>query len=295
MYINDFLNYLKTIKGYSEHTISAYRNDLCAFDEFFKRESEQKNINQADTKFIRHWISRLKESGYSSRTVNRKIAALKSYYAYMKKQEIIKANPAESISNLKVEQMLPDFVKAEALDELLDGQFFTDDFEGIRDKLIVEMLYSTGMRRAEMVNLKLKNIDTSKRQILVKGKGKKERIIPYPEKLNISINNYLSERKTHNPIDTSFFITSKGKPVYPKLIYCSVKKYLSLVTNLKKKSPHTLRHSYATHLLNNGADINAVKELLGHSNLLATQIYTHTTFEHLTQIYKQAHPRAKKK
>lgn len=294
MRTDDFLKHLSTTKAYSHHTVSSYSSDLKAFEGFLENEVNQADINQADSKTIRQWISRLKQSGLSSRTVNRKIAALKAYYAYIQKQGIIESNPAENIFNLKAEKMLPDFIKSETINDLLDSTLFSDDFEGIRDRLIVEMLYVTGIRRAELVELQLNDINRSKLQILVRGKGNKERIIPYPKELNTSISNYLDRRNMHTSENTAFFITAKGKPVYPKLVYRSVRKYLSFITDLKKKSPHLLRHSYATHLLNNGADINAVKELLGHANLSATQVYTHTTFERLTHIYKQAHPRAKK-
>jgi integrase/recombinase XerC len=294
MRINDFLKNIESRKAYSEHTVVSYAADLKKFEAFCKETKQSSNPDYADSKLIRKWISSLKQSGLASRTVNRKIAALKSYYAYLLRNGLIEANPVENISNLRANKMLPDFIKQEALDLLLDGQYFPDDFEGIRDRLIIEMLYATGMRRAEIIDLSISDIDMAQSRILVSGKGQKQRIVPYPSQLNARIKAYLELRKQHTPEDTHFFITKKGKAAYPKLIYRSVRKYLVYITELKKKSPHILRHTYATHLLNNGADINAVKELLGHAGLSATQVYTHNTFERLTQIYKQAHPRAQK-
>jgi integrase/recombinase XerC len=294
MRINDFLKHIESRKAYSEHTVASYAADLKKFEAFCKETKQSSNPDNADSKLIRKWISSLKQSGLASRTVNRKIAALKSYYAYLLRNGLIHSNPAENISNLRANKMLPDFIKQDALDLLLDGKYFPDDFEGIRDRLIIEMLYATGMRRAEIIELSVSDIDISQSRILITGKGQKQRIVPYPSQLNTRIKEYLELREQHTPEDSHFFITKKGKAAYPKLIYRSVKKYLVYITKLKKKSPHILRHTYATHLLNNGADINAVKELLGHAGLSATQVYTHNTFERLTQIYKQAHPRAQK-
>ncbi len=293
MQIEKFLKHLETTRGYSQHTIKAYKTDLYALNSYLAK-NKQSGIESTNQKTLRNWIRHLSQTGINPKSINRKIATLKTFYSHLKKQKTITTNPAENLSNLKTEKMLPDFVKEKDLNKLLTQNQFENNFEGYRDKLIIEMLYTTGIRRAEMVTLKLKDIDTNKQQITVKGKRNKQRIIPYPKSLNQLINQYIALRKTQNPVDTSFFTTSKGNPIYPNLIYRTVKKHLSTITTLKKKTPHTLRHTYATHLLNKGADINAVKELLGHSTLNATQIYTHTTFKQMTQIYNQTHPRTKK-
>ena len=288
----EFLKYLKTQKGYSKHTVTSYGSDLKYFSKFCSENRLCNSIDDANSKTVRKWISSLKQEGMSSRSVNRKIASLKSYFIYLLRRDIIKTNPAENITNLKSAKKLPDFIKEDVLNCLFDGSYFPKNFEGKRDRLIIELLYATGIRRAELTGLKLSNVDTTQSKVKVLGKQNKERIIPYPTPLNKRIKEYIELRKEQTPEDTCFFITEKGKPIYSKLVYRVVKKYLSYSTSLKKKSPHILRHTYATHLLNNGADINAVKELLGHANLSATQIYTHNTFERLTNIYKQAHPRA---
>jgi integrase/recombinase XerC len=241
---------------------------------------------------VRSWIVTLMEKEYTPRSVSRKISTVKAFYRFLMKNEIVDNNPATNIPVPKIRKKLPNFVEENNLHHLLDDGYFTDDFKGVRDKLIITLLYGTGIRLAELLNLKDRDFDTKGYLIKVLGKRQKERIIPYPRSINQLLQQYLEirNREIGNSLE-ALLVTDKGKPVYEKLIYRVVNKYLELVTSLEKKSPHVLRHSYATHLLNKGADLNAVKELLGHSNLSATQVYTHTTFEKLHTIYKQAHPR----
>jgi integrase/recombinase XerC len=232
------------------------------------------------------------EQQYTPRSVNRKISTVKAFFRFLMKNEVVENNPAVNIPVPKIRKRLPNFVEENNLHHLLDDGFFPDDFSGIRDKLIITLLYGTGIRLAELLQLKERDFDTSGYLMKVLGKRQKERIIPYPRSINQLLQQYIEirNREIGNCCE-ALLVTVKGEPVYEKLIYRVVNKYLEKVTSLEKKSPHVLRHSYATHLLNRGADLNAIKELLGHSNLSATQIYTHTTFEKLHNIYKQAHPR----
>lgn len=234
------------------------------------------------------------ENDISARTVNRKIATLRTYYKFLLRRDLIKKNPMDKVLAPKQEKKLPEFVEMEKMNELLDVYDFGDDFPGIRNRLMIEMFYVTGMRRAELINLKDPDLDTRGLTIKVLGKRRKERLIPFTNELKRNIEHYLDarERTFGRPDMDYFFITEKGNRIYEKLVYRIVNRHLDLVTTIEKKSPHILRHTFATHMLNKGADLNAIKELLGHANLSATQIYTHNTFEKLKQIYKQAHPRA---
>lgn len=287
-----FLNYLKYEKRFSSHTLTAYSNDLGQFEQFCFEVSGEFNIYKADSKLLRGWVIALMEKNISPKSVNRKVSAIKSFFKYLMKNELVSQNPVLNIPLPKIRKKLPSFVGTESLDHLLDDGFFPDDFEGVRDKLIVSLFYCTGIRLSELVSLKEVNVDTRESTVKVLGKRNKERIIPYPRSLNPLIGEYvLLKAETFGANNGWLFVTSKGERVYSKLVYRVVKNNLGKVTLLEKKSPHVLRHSYATHLLNKGADLNAVKELLGHSSLAATQIYTHTTFEKLQSIYKQTHPR----
>jgi len=296
MHKEKFLKYLEFRKKYSLHTINSYALDLVQFDNFCTEFFPEKNIKGIvlDFKIIRRWIASLAEQGLTSKTINRKLSTLRTYYNFLMREGYIKNNPVVKVVRPKTEKKLPEFISEEKINILLDSDIFDDDFEGIRDKLIIEFLYGTGIRRAELIGIKVSDIDTDKMTVKVIGKGNKQRIIPFLVIFKSLINRYLELRKEQNPETNHFFITKSGKGIYPNLVYRVVTKNISFVSSVKKRSPHTLRHSYATHLLNNGADINAVKELLGHANLSATQIYTHNTFEKLNKIYKQAHPRAKK-
>ncbi len=294
MHISDFLKYTEFSKGYAKHTVKSYASDLEQFKLFcFQNnfaESEQEVI--VDFKVIRAWIADLSDAGVSNKSINRKISALKSYYKYLERNKLIAVNPTKKIRRLKETKRLPNFVQDNKLDELLDSEIFSDDFVGVRDLCIIELLYGTGIRRSELINLKLQDVNSEKKEIKVLGKRNKERIIPFSEHLNRILLQYKQIRETLDTNTDNLFITEKGHPMYPNLVYRIVKKYLAFITNAEKRSPHILRHSYATHLLNKGADINAVKELLGHGSLAATQVYTHNTFEKINRIYKQAHPRA---
>jgi integrase/recombinase XerC len=289
---DDFLKYLQFEKRYSNNTLIAYRADLSQFIQFLNESIGDFDFKTLTQKQIRTWVIYLMDHGISPRSINRKLTTLKSFYKYLLREQIVELNPVRLVTTPKVGEKLPSFVQEEHLNNLLDNNIFPNNFEGIRDKLIISLLYGTGIRVSELRDLKINNIDKKSGLIKVLGKRGKERIIPYPKEILNSLNNYNKVRNEISPDNENLLVTSKGEPVYGKLIYRVVTKYLSLVTTMTKKSPHVLRHSYATHLLNHGANLNAVKELLGHANLSATQVYTHTTFERLKEIYKQAHPRA---
>lgn len=291
-YQESFVNYLKFEKRCSSHTVVAYKNDLDQFVQFCIEVVGEFNVKKTDSKLVRSWIVHLMENKLSARSVNRKITTVKSFFKYLMKELIVEKNPATYLSLPKIRKKLPNFVEENNLHHLLDDGFFDVDFKGIRDKLIITLLYGTGIRLAELLLLKDSDIDTKMCLIKVLGKRKKERIIPYPTSINSLLDAYFNIRNTEIGFKTErLLVTENGKPVYEKLIYRVVNNNLAKVTLLEKKSPHVLRHTYATHLLNKGADLNAVKELLGHVNLAATQIYTDTSFERLHDIYKQAHPR----
>lgn len=291
-YQESFINYLTFEKRYSSHTVVAYKNDLDQFVQFCVQMVGEFNVKKTDAKLVRNWIVQLMEKELSARSVNRKITTVKSFFKYLAKEQIVENNPATYLSLPKIRKKLPNFVEEKNLNHLLDDGFFPDDFKGLRDKLIITLLYGTGIRLAELLLLKDNDFDTKMCLIKVLGKRKKERIIPYPASINRLLGMYIEIRKKTVEHKTErLLVTEKGKEVYEKLVYRVVTQNLAKITLLEKKSPHVLRHTYATHLLNRGADLNAVKELLGHSNLAATQIYTHTSFERLHDIYKQAHPR----
>jgi len=291
-YQESFINYLAFEKRCSSHTVVAYKNDLDQFVQFCVQVVGEFNVKKVDLKLVRSWIVQLMENELSARSVNRKISTVKSFFKYLEKEQLIENNPATYLSLPKIRKKLPNFVEEKNLNHLLDDGFFTDDFTGLRDKLIITLLYGTGIRLAELLRLKDNDIDTKMCLIKVLGKRNKERIIPYPVPINGLLKIYIEIRNNTVKSNTErLLVTEKGSAVYEKLVYRVVTQNLAKVTLLEKKSPHVLRHTYATHLLNRGADLNAVKELLGHSNLAATQIYTHTSFERLHDIYKQAHPR----
>ncbi|RIH66084.1 integrase [Mariniphaga sediminis] len=294
-YQESFINYLKYEKRNSSHTVIAYKKDLDQFVLFCTEMVGEFDVKRVDTKLVRNWIVSLMERGYTPRSVNRKVSTIKAYFRFlMKNAETsgVETNPAINLPLPKIRKKLPGFVEENNLHHLLDDGFFSDDFRGVRDKLIITLLYGTGIRLAELLKLKESSFDMKGYLIKVLGKRQKERIIPYPRSINPLLQQYLEIRNREvGYTPDALLVTEKGEPVYEKLIYRVVKRSLEMVTSLEKKSPHVLRHSYATHLLNKGADLNAVKELLGHSSLSATQIYTHTTFEKLHDIYKQAHPR----
>ncbi len=295
-YQESFINYLKYEKRYSPHTVVAYKNDLDQFVEFYTIVIGEFHVKEVLTDTLRGWLLHMMEQGLTPRSIHRKVSTVKSFYNYLMREGIVENNPALNVILPKVRKKLPNFVDEKSLNHLLDDQdVFENDFSGIRDKLIIALFYGTGIRLAELIGLKQQDINTKERLIRVLGKRQKERIIPYPLEINNLLEKYVIAKNKEFGIITEFLlVTDAGKKVYEKLIYRVVKNNLAKVTLLEKKSPHVLRHTYATHLLNKGADLNAVKELLGHSNLAATQVYTHTTFEKLRDSYKQAHPRGDK-
>ncbi len=286
----DFINYIRFEKRFSNHTIVAYQNDLLQFSDFLQSTYNTNEINDANHLLIRSWIVDLMNKKITPRSVNRKITTLKTFYKFLLRQKIVSENPMLKIQAPKTSKKLPVFVEKEKMDALLDNIEFGDDFSGKRNKLIIELFYSTGMRLTELINLKITDVDFYNNQLKVLGKRNKERIIPFSQELKLTIENYLTVKREVSEND--FLLTlNSGKKLYEKFVYNIVKSYLSHVTTIDKKSPHVLRHTFATHMLNNGADLNAIKDLLGHANLSATQIYTHNTVEKLKNIHKQAHPR----
>jgi len=288
-----FINYLKYEKRYSHLTAIAYKKDLDQFEEFFVKTIGDFNVEGINDKVVRLWVIELMDNKLTARTVNKKISALKSFYKYLLRREVVKENNLVNIIVPKVRKKLPQFVEEKNLIHLLDDGFFGIDFESLRDKLILSLFYGSGIRLSELMNLKDGDLNQAESLVKVLGKRNKERITPYPRSLNELINQYKTERnKLFGNTTQTLFVTSSGEPVYEKLIYRVVNKYLAQVTTIDQKSPHVLRHTFATHMLNHGADLNAVKEMLGHSNLSATQIYTHTSLEKIQKVYKQAHPRS---
>ncbi len=287
MYTEKFLHFLKHEKRYSPHTIKSYSTDLEQFTKFLSIEFEVKSVKEVEFQLVRSWIAELLNNNISARSVNRKITTLKTYFRFLIKEDIIKESPMQKIISPKTAKRLPVFVEEIKMDQLFNEIDFGEGFLGKRDRLILELFYFTGMRLSELINLKNTDVDFSNSTILVLGKRNKERLIP----LTADMLKKIKELSTFGS-SQYLFTSDKEKQISTKQVYRLVNKYLAMVTSLDKKSPHILRHTFATHLLNNGADINAIKELLGHANLSATQVYTHNTIEKLKTVYKQAHPRA---
>jgi integrase/recombinase XerC len=291
-FMHNFLNYLSTERRFSEHTCLAYKKDIEQFIEF-SGVIQQSELLEVEAKLIRGWIVDLIDNGYVNRSVNRKLSSLRTYFGWLAKTGTIDKNPMQSIKGPKAEKRLPSFAQQQEFKESKTKVLFGEDFDGVRDKLMFEVLYQTGIRSSELVNLRDVNVD--KQQIKVLGKRNKERIIPIGEQLGELINRYRDLRKELLANNDYFFVLNSGKKLYPKFVYRKINKYLGLVTDLEKKSPHVMRHTFATHMLNNGAGLEALKELLGHASLSATQIYTHNSFSEITTIYSQSHPRGHKK
>lgn len=292
MLIEEFLKYLQYEKKYSTHTVFAYERDLNQFISALKidKDSGIPDIESAD---IRYWISELMDEGLSPKSVNRKLSTLKSFFKFLQRKQHLVNNPVLLVSGPSVSKRLPRFVRESELDNLLNCVDFGSGFEAERDKFIIELLYGTGIRLSELIGLKINDVDLSAAVIKVTGKRNKQRLIPLNNTLLKTTRNYLAlKQELFGNNNNALFVTVKGAQTYPKLIYRIVKKYLTMVTTQSKKSPHVLRHSFATVLLNKGADINIVKTLLGHANLSATEVYTHNTFDELKKVYNEAHPRA---
>jgi len=289
-----FLQYLKTEKRYSPHTVRSYKNDLDQFFLFITETDNSITAQDVTSSQIRSWIVSMMEEGITPSSVHRKISCLRVFFRYLRKEGVMKKDPLEKVVLPKRKKVLPQFVAEESLVRLLDDNEFGDDFAGIRNRTLIEMLYMTGMRRAELIGLKISDIDMGEGTVKVTGKRNKQRIIPMTKDFVVRLGDYLKLRNKIVETDDQgwFFVTGKGNKLYDKYVYNIVKSYLSMVTTIEKRSPHVLRHTFATHMLNRGADLNTIKEFLGHANLSATQVYTHNTFEKLKKIYKQAHPRA---
>jgi integrase/recombinase XerC len=290
-HLDKFLNFLQFEKRFSRHTQISYKTDLEQFSDFISGEFNCLNPDGVNFRMVRKWIVKLMDQGNTSRTVNRKLSALKSFYRFLQKNGVVESNPLDKITSPKVNKRLPVFVDEKQMDILLDDIEFGDDLIGSRNKLIIEMFYFTGIRLSELINLKKSDVDFYNLTIKVLGKRNKERIVPVNSDFMASIIKFKNKESLIAETD-NFFTSKTGKKLYPKAVYRIINAYLKLVTPIEKRSPHIIRHTFATHMLNHGADLNAIKELLGHANLSATQVYTHNTFEKLTRIYKQAHPRA---
>lgn len=286
-----FLEYLHYEKNFSKHTITSYRNDLEQFAAYLKYTYELEKPEEANSSMIRSWMAGLMQEKVTARSVVRKASALRTYYRHLIREGVITASPMGKVNTPKVPSRLPVFVSQKDIDTLFRSISFPDDFDGLRDRLILEMFYATGIRLSELITLKDSDVNLYNLTIKVFGKRSKERIIPITPLLKEYVEAYRNEKQKAGLNNEFFFITQEGKQLYEKQVYLIVHKYLGMVTTLQKKSPHVLRHTFATHILDNGADINAVKELLGHANLSATQVYTHNTLEKLKRVYKQSHPR----
>ena len=293
-HILPFHNYLKFEKRYSEHTIRSYSDDLIAFFDYLGATYGNVRPSEISGQFIRSWLAQLKEQRVSSRTVNRKISTLKSYFKFQLKQGTVDASPMAQVTSPKISKRLPDFVKEDEIELLFTHIEFPADWKGMTDKLVLKLLYQTGVRLSELINLRSAAIDFKKRQVKVLGKGNKERVLPLSADICNELISYQQQKAgAFDKFDTIYMLlTPKGGKLYPGYVYQTVRNYLSLATTIGKKSPHILRHTFATHLMNNGADMNAVKDLLGHSSLAATQVYTHNTIEKLKNVYKKSHPKA---
>ncbi|MGB4776165.1 MAG: tyrosine-type recombinase/integrase [Daejeonella sp.] len=305
MFLERFIKYLQFEKRFSAHTVTAYKKDLRQFQVFLEKKKESKDCSyqvpipldysSALPIHIRKWMISLLDEGKEAKTINRKISSLRSFYKFLEREQLIFKNPMLQIKAPKIPKRLPVVVEETKMNSLLDSKnIFTEDFSGIRNRLIIELLYGTGMRLSELITLKDLDINIYEQNLKVFGKRNKERIIPINTSLLNLIKNYLNEKKdqTFNTISDTLIVTNEGKNAYPKFIYRIVRTCLSYISTHDKKSPHILRHTFATSLLNNGADLNAIKELLGHASLAATQVYTHNSVERLKSIYKQAHPKA---
>jgi integrase/recombinase XerC len=292
-HIDQFLDHLTFQKRYSVHTVTAYRGDLLEFADFVEVEFEILNISEIKRRHISSFIAQLSEKELKPKSINRKLSAVQSLFEYAIRHHGLSENPARNIQRPKTPTQLPTVLRSESIESLFNSVEFPNDFEGVRDRLLLFMFYACGLRREELINLTLKGVDFHDQSIKVLGKRNKERIIPIGVSLSNGIKDYMEIRETLMPLDSNLFITVRGKKMYPSLVYSIVKKYLSQVTTMDKKSPHVLRHTFATHLLNEGANLQAIKELLGHSSLASTQVYTHTSLEKLKEVYRKSHPRNK--
>jgi len=294
MDLTSFLQYLKFEKRYSPHTIIAYENDLLQFSSFLKSTYELESVLHATHSHVRSWLVSLMESGTTARSINRKLSTLKTFFKFNLKNGRVQQNPLAKVIAPKVGKRLPVFISKSQVDLLWQHYDFGEGFPAVRNRMIFELLYATGMRLSELINLADPDIDHYNGTFKVLGKGNKERIIPFNPALKSALKEYAQQRDNtfRQKEYAAFIVSDEGEMMKPRKVYTIVNKVLSEVTTVQKKSPHVLRHTFATHLLNNGAEINAIKELLGHSSLAATQVYTHNTIDKLKEIYRKAHPKA---
>ena len=296
MFIEKFLQYIKYEKAYSSHTFISYQTDMEQFAAFVEQQKGGFNPPEITANDIRSWILSIMDNGVGARSVNRKLTTLRTFFNYMMRQGVLSVDPTAKVKPPKMEKRLPVFLREEQVENLFDefGNVFPDDFEGKRDRILLEILYNLGVRESELINLKDCDFDFNRNTVRVTGKRNKQRYIPFGDRLKKDILAYVDDRNSEvGPVEDGWLLVRKtGEQLYPVLVWRIVEKYISSVSTLSKRSPHVLRHTFATAMLNNGADIDAVKELLGHANLAATEVYTHTTFDRLRKIYKQAHPRA---
>ena len=292
--LQPFLSYLQFEKRFSQHTIIAYQADLTSFFDYLVVQYGDVAVPEISHLYIRSWLAALKDQGMTAKTINRKISTLRAFFKYALKTGQVAQTPMAKIIAPKPQKRLPQFVADKDMATLLTHVEFGNDWKGITDRLLIHLFYHTGMRLSEVIGLKESGVNVQNSSLKVLGKGSKERIIPVSSELLAEIKAYLRAKRENRGLEaaTTLLVNEKGKPLAPRQVYTTVKHYLSLVSTIEKRSPHVLRHTFATHLTNNGADLNAVKELLGHSSLAATQVYTHNTIEKLKNVYKKAHPKA---
>lgn len=291
-YFTDYHHFLRFEKRYSAHTLTAYISDLEQFSDYISKVYPESNIDTISHLHLRGWLAELKETtDLSAKSINRKISSISGYFKFMMRNGHTKKNPATLLHAMRVPERLPSFLKESETQNLLEEISFGEGFAACTERLILELLYATGIRRAELINIKEQDIEWSLRQIRVLGKGNKERLLPVSEAMLDNLRSYIKAKNKENIVNESLLVLPSGKKMYENYVYRTVQKYLTQVTSLKKKSPHILRHTFATHLLNNGAGIQAIKELLGHSSIAATQVYTHINIEELKKVHKLNHPR----
>jgi len=299
-WIKDFIDYLRYERNYSNRTTEVYQADLEAFKRFYEATDSSLSWAEMPADIIRQWVVEMMDKGNVATSVRRRLSSLRSFYKFLLRRGLVTKDPVHKMPGPKVEKKLPAYVREKAMDQLFDGDFFSEDYQGCRDRMILLTFYSTGIRLSELVGLSEKDVDLDQMQLKVTGKRNKQRIIPYGDEFGDSLRHYLAERETFAEqkasTDTGIFLDERsGQRINPVKVRKLVKKYLSMVTTQQRNSPHVLRHTFATAMLNHKADLQSVKELLGHESLSTTEIYTHTTFEQLKEMYNQAHPRAKTK
>jgi len=289
---DQFLAQLKYQKKYSIHTIQAYQTDLGQFQTFVFSRFNTVDLSEVSPEQVRSWVVHLSDRGVKPRSINRKLSSIKSFYNWLKRNGSIKLIPTNSVKALKVAKALPKYVELEEVNRMLDQLPLSTDYQTALESAIIALLYHTGMRKAELIDLKDSNIDFAQSSLKVLGKRSKERIIPINKEAVAYLENYKKVKEAEFGSSNTFFLSSKGKPLYPKFVYNMVNRFLKSYSKVDQKSPHVLRHSFATHLLRNGADLSSIKELLGHSSLAATQVYTHNDIQHLKEIHQQLHPKS---